>query len=133
LYRILLEKDKGDVDPWYDFMLHNVVAGLYYSDKQLNRFNAIGIIPKEYISKDYYELQNMLEQIPKPSLEQYFSSIQKLDFWSSMPGDAKALKSLMFSLNTAEDDSKKETAAKNFIANNTASMYCEFADHFKKK
>ncbi|HVG42516.1 MAG TPA: M48 family metalloprotease [Chitinophagaceae bacterium] len=132
LYRVLLEKDNGNKDAWYDFMLHNVIAGLDYSDKQLNRFNAIGIMPKEYISKNYYELQNMLEQIPKGSLEHYFTSFQRLDFWQNVSTDAKALKTLMLSLNAADNDDKKALAAKTFITNNNASMYCEFADHFKK-
>ncbi|MBS1564509.1 MAG: M48 family metalloprotease, partial [Bacteroidetes bacterium] len=65
LYRILLEKDKGNTDAWYDFMVSNIINGLYYADKELHRFGAIGVIPKEYISRSYYELQTMLEQIPR--------------------------------------------------------------------
>ena len=68
LYRILLEKDKGNKDPWYDFMVSNIFYGLYYADRNLDRFNAIGITPKEYISRDYYALQTLFEQIPRESL-----------------------------------------------------------------
>lgn len=134
LYTILLEKDKGHMDEWYDFMIHNIFAGLFYSDKQLNRFNAIRVVPKEYISKDYYELQNMLEQMPKESLEQYCKEMNNLTFWQKMPQDAKAFKSLFYTLNFDKEGSEKtrEAAAKEFIANNSASMFCEFADHFKK-
>ena len=50
LYRVLMEKDKGNTDVWYDFMIHNIFASLVRADKQLNRFNAIGVLKKEYIS-----------------------------------------------------------------------------------
>ncbi|MES2430100.1 MAG: M48 family metalloprotease [Bacteroidota bacterium] len=135
LYEILLEKDKGNTDVWYDFMFHNIFNGLYYSDKQLNRFNAINVKPKEYISKDYYELQNMLEQMPKENLEQFAKKLKEGSFWQGMPSDAKALKTLMNTIAFAEESSDKieNNAAKEFIANFPNSMYCEFADHFKKK
>ena len=42
LYRIMLEKDKGAKDEWYDFMVDNVFVGLFFADKQLHRFNAAG-------------------------------------------------------------------------------------------
>ena len=134
LYRILLEKDKGNADPWYDFMIHNIFAGLVYSNKQLNRFNAIGIKPKEYISKNYYELQNMLEQIPAENLEQLYKSSALQNFWSVMPAESKDLKTLMTIINfeTEGSDKKKANAAKDFINKNPTSMYCEFAEHFKK-
>ena len=115
-------------------MIHNIFTGLYYSDKELNRFNAIGVTPKEYISKDYYELQNMLEQIPKESLEQYCKLLQNTSSWQRMDTDAKALKSFMNTL-ISEDlpDKVKEKNAKEFSENFPNSIYCEFADHFKKK
>lgn len=134
LYRILLEKDKGNSYEWYDFMIHNIFSGLLYSDNQLNRFNSIRVTPKEFISKDYYELQTMLEQMPKESLEQYCKYLNILSFWQKMPFDAKALKSLFYTLNFEKEpsDKTKEAAAKEFIANNSGSMFCEFANHFKK-
>jgi hypothetical protein len=135
LYRILLEKDKGNKDEWYDFMAYNVIAGLYLADKNLHRFNAIGIMPKEYISNSYYELQTMLEQLPKESLEQYYKSFQSLGFWQKLPTDALALKSLMGALDSITEDSGKSTstAAKSFLTVHSTSMYSEFADHFKEK
>jgi Zn-dependent protease with chaperone function len=134
LYRVLLEKDKGNADVWYDFMMHNIFAGLYYSDKKLNRFNAIGIKPKEYISKSYYELQNMLEQMPVDNLVQFYKSSYNQNFWLNMPAESKGLKTLMSAIlfESEESDKKKSIAAKEFIDNNPTSMYCEFADHFKK-
>jgi hypothetical protein len=135
LYRIFMEKDKGNMDKWYDFMLSNVFAALYYSDRQLNRFNAVGIIPKEYISKNYYELQTMLEQIPRESLEQYCKSLQGESFWASLTPAEKGLKGLMYTLALDPDNSEKNKAraAKEFATNNSASMYCEFSDNFQKK
>lgn len=132
LYRIFLEKDKGNTDPWFDFMTYNIIAGLYYSNLQLNRFNAIGIIPKEYISKNYYELQNMLEQIPSDKLEDLYKSAAGAAFWSGMPSDAKGMKTLFATLNNDDKNAKAPAAAKDYINSNPSSMYCEFAEHFKK-
>jgi len=135
LYEILLQKDRGITDEWYDFMMHNVMAGLYYSDKQLNRFHAVGIVPKETVSKDYYELQNMLEQIPKDKLELYYKAFLNQLFWKNLSSDANGLKALMSALNltTESSDSERSKAAKNFISSYSTSMYCEFADHFTLK
>ena len=135
LYRIFLEKDKSNKDEWYDFMVHNIFSGLFYADKQLNRFNAIGITPKEYISKDYYELQNLFEQLPRETLGQYCKQMSNSSFWQKMPSDAKAMKSLFYSLNFDAETSEKikDAAAKDFAKSYTTSMYCEFADHFRRK
>jgi len=135
LYRILLEKDKGSTDTWYDFMVHNIFAGLAYNDRQLQRFIAIGITPKEFIAKDYDQLQTMLSQMPKESLDQYCTVLQSAPFWNNVPPDAKDLKTLMFTLALAPDasDKVKRNAAKDFSENNPSSMYCEFAEHFKNK
>ncbi len=134
LYRILLEKDNGNSDVWYDFMVHNIFAGLYFSNKQLNRFNAVGIRPKEYISKNYYELQNLLEQIPAENLEQLYKASASQSFWNTMPPDAKGIKALFSTINFDRDNAPKtkQSAAKDFISSHPSSMYCEVAEHFKK-
>jgi len=134
LYRIFLEKDKGNTDTWYDFMINNIISGLYYADRELNRFNAVGVVQKEYISKNYYELQTMLEQIPREQLEQYCKTFQSAGFWASMPSGEKALKSFMYTLALDPDnsDKNKSKAAKAFTTDNTSSMYCEFAKIFVK-
>lgn len=134
LYRILQEKDKGNGDEWYDFMLYNVMSGLHHADKTLRRFNAIGIVPKEDVSKSYYELQTALEQMPKETLAQYHKSLHGQPFWRKMSDDAKALQGLMASViayaDTEGADLKKSAQA--FTAAHKASMYCEFADHFTR-
>ncbi|HEX7905188.1 MAG TPA: M48 family metalloprotease [Chitinophagaceae bacterium] len=134
LYRIFQQKDKGNKDSWYDFMIHNVLNGIYYSNLQLNRFNAIGIKPKEYISKSYAELQTMLEKIPSENLEVISKQMTDLDFWSNMPTDSKDLKAFISMLNFEKGLSAKKTTAiaKEFINNNPTSMLCEFVDHFIK-
>jgi hypothetical protein len=135
LYRVLQEKDKGNKDVWYDFMVSNIFSGLCFNDRELHRFNAIGIIPKEYISKDYYQLQNMLEQMPRTDLQQFCSTLQNAAFWKTLPNDEKALKNIMYTLAIDPNDSEKNkwNVAGDFIRNNSTSMYCEFADQFKKK
>lgn len=132
LYRILRIKDKGNTDTWYDFMLSNVFAGLYYSDRMLNRFNAIGVIPKEYISRDYYGLQTLLEQIPRESLMQTCRILQDEGFWRKLPEPEKDLKALVFTLALDPDssDRNKARAAHVFFSGNANSMYCEFAKNF---
>ena len=135
LYRILMIKDKGNTDLWYDFMLSNIVAGFYYSDRMLNRFNAIGVVPKEIISKDYYALQTLLEQIPRDNLKQACQTLQDGGFWKNMPAAEKDLRSFVFTLALDPDDSDKNKAraAHLFSTGNATSMYNEFAQNFEKK
>jgi hypothetical protein len=135
LYRILQTKDRGNTDTWYDFMLSNIFAGLYYSDRMLNRFNAIGVIPKEYISRDYYSLQTLLEQMPRESLMQTCRILQDEGFWHNLSEPEKNLKALVFTLALDPDssDRNKARAAHVFFTGNSNSMYCEFAQNFEKK
>ena len=135
LYRVFLQKDKGVTDEWYDFMVNNIFSGLFYADRELHRFNSIGVTPKEYISRDYYQLQTMLEQMPRESLEQYCKTLQNETFWNKVSPAEKALKSLLYTLTSDPDDSdkRKARAAKEFTSNNSVSMYCEFASNFEKK
>ena len=130
-----MEKDRGNKDEWYDFMISNIFSGLYRADKELHRFGAIGVTQKENISKEYYELQNMLEQMPRESLELYCKTLQNGAFWKDMSPAEQALKSLFYTLTLDPDGSEKNTAraAKDFTSNNSASMYCEFADNFYGK
>ncbi len=133
LYRILLLKDKKNTDTWYDVMVYNIFAGLYYADKKLARFNAIGVVPKEYISKEYFALQNLLEQIPATQLKTDLNLIGSLPFWAASAADSKGFKLFLASLITEEELSKKqeERLSKEFIANYPTSLYAEIADKFK--
>jgi Peptidase family M48 len=135
LYRILQEKDKGVQDEWYTFMMYNIFNGLYYNDKELHRFIAIGVVPKEFISKDYYGLQNFLEQMPRETLLKYCTILHNAGFWSSRSTDERALKNLIYTLAIDSDDSgkTKQNAVSEFLNQNSTSMYCEFADQFKRK
>ena len=134
LYRVLLEKDKGKTDPWYDFMVSNIFSGLHYADKQLHRFSSIGVMKKEYISKPYYELQTMLEQITSETMADYCSALQSLPFWKTLPADEIGLKRFMHTLALDAESTSKDIAktAKEFSAANPSSMYCEFSNHFSK-
>ena len=51
-------KRQGVQDQWYVFMLNNVFNALCYHSRELHRFLAIGITPKELISADYYVLNH---------------------------------------------------------------------------
>ncbi len=133
LYRIFQEKDKGNTDTWYDFMAYNVLSGLHYTNVQLRRFNAIGIRPKENISKSYYEMQTMMEQIPGDKLESLAKTMTGQNFWSQVGDEARGFRSLFAQVNNGDSDTDKKVsrAAKDFIASHPSSMYCEFAEHFK--
>ena len=132
LYRIMLIKDKNNKDPWYDVMVYNIFAGLYYADKKLARFNSIGVVPKELISKDYYATQSLLEQIPAAQLESDVKMMGKLPFWSAASVDSRGFKTLLTSLLSGDDLSKKqqEVYSKEFIANYPTSIYAEIATKF---
>ncbi|MBS1660577.1 MAG: M48 family metalloprotease [Bacteroidetes bacterium] len=134
LYRILLIKDRGNTDPWYDFMVSNIFSGLYYADRELARFNAIGVLQKEYISKDYYALQTLFEQIPRDSLKQYCQAMQENPFWQALPPAEKDLRTLLqtLALDPDNSDKNKARAAHAFASGNNNSMYCEFAKNFDK-
>jgi hypothetical protein len=134
LYRTLQEMDKGNTDDWYKFMLFNAFSGLAYSDNLLERFNAINVTSKEYISQSYYELQTMLEQLPREVLEQYYKKLNEQNAWQQLPTDARTFKNFFMTLlNKEATDKVKESAAKSFTTTHANSMYCEFADHFIKK
>jgi Zn-dependent protease with chaperone function len=134
LYRVLLIKDEGNTDPWYDFMVSNVISGLLYADHKLARFNAIGVMPKEYISKDYYGLQNVFEQIPRDNLTAWCQTLQGQSFWKALPPPEKDLKPLFYAiaLDPEDSDSHRKQAAKAFYSGNGSSMYCELAHVFDK-
>ncbi len=135
LYRILQEKDKGNTDAWYDFMFNNVMLSLYKADKDLHRSSTIDIQRKDYISKEYYELQTMLEQIPRDKLAEDCKSLQNAAFWSSVSASEKAMqrfqKALVLSDNTSE--SANQQLAKQFMESNKTSLYCEYVHPFEKK
>lgn len=135
LYNICREKDKGRADGWYDFMVYSVFASLYYKDQDLHRFSAIDIKPKEYISKDYYRLQTMLEQMPADDLRQYCAVLRQAAFWDRRPNDEKAMEKFLAGLSDAGENAEKarRSSAEEFISNNGTSMYCEFVDQFRKK
>lgn len=135
LYRILLEKDKGNNNEWYDFMVHNIFTGLYHADKELSRFNVIGVTQKEFISKDYYELQTMLEQMPRESLEKYCRSLQSAGFWTKLTPQEVALKSFLYTLalDTDQTDKNRTKAAREFSTGHPTSLYCEITMPYEKK
>ncbi|WP_430895183.1 MULTISPECIES: M48 family metalloprotease [unclassified Paraflavitalea] len=132
LYRIMLVKDNNNSDAWYDFMFHNSVIGLYYSDKNLMRFNSINVVQKELVSKNYFELQTALEQMPTDDIKLLYEGLQKLDFWKSLNSDEKGLRDLFNSLANADytDKSVRPKASKNYVQQYPNSMYAEFAVQF---
>lgn len=131
IYRIFLDKDNGINDPWYDFILHNIFFGLWYATNDLNRFNVIKIKPKEYISKSYYEVQTMLEQMSAEEIEKIYSDLSKGSFWQQMPADALAVKGLMENINVSKKQKNLTGSGKDYIKNYPNSIYCEFANNFK--
>jgi hypothetical protein len=115
-------------------MVTNVITGLYYADRELSRFNAVGVTPKEYISKDYYELQTMFEQVPREKLEQFCKTLLDNNQRAGSKKDEAAFHRLMHALTLDTDfsDSHKASVAKMFINGNESSLYAEFAHKFDK-
>jgi hypothetical protein len=134
LYRIFQIKEaNGPNDPWYDFMVYNIFSGLNYSNARLNRFNAIGVKTKEEVSKSYYQLQTMLEQIPAERLQELSEQLSNQPFWSKLPADCRQFKNLLSDVKSNETDPGKKISkpAKEFIDAHSSSIYCEFAELFK--
>ncbi|NML23728.1 M48 family metalloprotease [Pseudoflavitalea sp. G-6-1-2] len=135
LYRILLEKDKGNNNNWYDLMFANAITSLYYADRELHRFGTIGMVKKENVSSEYYQLQTMLEQIPREQLETIAKKLGSASFWSKAQPDEKSLKSFLSTLTFDADVSRqnRSKAAEEFIKAFPTSPYIEFASPFEKK
>lgn len=135
LYRIMQEKDKGNTDAWYDFMFNNVMMSLYKADKDLHRSSTIDIQRKEYISKEYYQLQTMLEQIPRDKLAEGCKQLQNAPFWSSVTPAEKAMQGFQRSLILTDnkDAASDQQLAKQFMESNKTSLYCEYVHPFEKR
>ena len=134
MYRLLLEKDKGNFDLWHQMMIAFVIDGLHRSDLAMNRFNAIRIQSKEYIAANYYELQNYFEQIPRETLEESARKIFGQPFWSGSSNEDKAFKSLLAKLGSSDADDKKqfEKGRADYIKNYPEILYNEHLDIFNK-
>lgn len=135
LYRILQEKDKGNTDAWYDFMFNNVIMSLYKADKDLHRSSTIDIQRKEYISKEYYQLQTLLEQIPRDKLAESCQQLQNAPFWGNVTASEMAMKGFQKSLVLSDksDAAANQQLAKQFMESNKNSLYCEYVHPFEKK
>jgi hypothetical protein len=135
LYRVMQEKDRGNPDEWYDFMFSNALTSLYHADRELHRFSSIGVVPKEYVSPHYYQLQTLLEQIPRENLELLCRKIQAAGFWSRLSADEKSFKTFITNMALAEEITEKikTDAASAFSADHPNSAYREFASPFEKK
>jgi hypothetical protein len=135
LYRVLMEKDNGNPDPWYDFMINNIMLELHHADKDLQRFSAIGVTPKEYISKGFYELQTLLEQLPREQLAISCKTLQSAAFWNNIPPPETAFKQLLQSVVLSSEAGNEQAikAAKAFTNHYATSLYCEYAEKIKKQ
>ena len=133
MYRLFLEKDKGNYDLWHQQMCTYVLNGLFLADKKLSRFNAINIRSKEYISSSYLELQNLFEQIPRENLEASCKTLFNQPFWQQAKADDRSFKSILATLNFAESLNQKELNAlkKDFEQSFTESIYREFTEQIK--
>ncbi len=131
LYRLFLDKDNGFYDSWYEFMFHNIVFGLWYSINDLNRFNAIRIKQKEYISKSYYQTQTLLEQISLEEIDKIFNDLGKAAFWEKLPEDAKDAKEFIQTIYIAKKQKEISNSSKEYLAKYPYSIYREFVDLFK--
>ncbi len=98
MYRVLLEKDKGNQDNWYDFMFANAITSIYLADRELRRFSAIGVVQKEYVSNSYFQLQTTIGADPKEQLEAVCRKLQSAGFWSKLNADEKAFRSSLSSI-----------------------------------
>mgnify|MGYP002129133120 CR=1 FL=1 len=133
LYRVFLEKDKGNYDLWHQVMSSYILNGLFLADKKLSRFNAINIKSKEYISSSYLELQNLFEQIPRENLEKSCIALFNQPFWQQAKPDERSFKSILAFLNFSETLNQKELISlrKDFEQSYAESIYREFTEQLK--
>lgn len=133
MYRIFLEKDKGNYDLWHQEMCSYVLNGLFLADKKLSRFNAINIKSKEYISASYLDLQTLFEQIPRENLATSCKVLFNQSFWQQAKPDDRSFKSILSTLNFSDGLSQKElnNLKKDFEQSYAESIYREFTEQIK--
>lgn len=127
LYRLNLLADSGIKDSWTDFMFTNVLISLYAEDVMLNRSNVIKVKPKEYIGKDYYALQTMLEQVTADDLNTIKNTALQYEI-ANLGDDEKKFRSVLKSLaaNPEEYKYSKKDKKKEYQERLTKTIYFEY-------
>lgn len=99
MYRILLEKDKGNNLLFNESMTSVILNRLFNADKKFERFNAVNVEKKELISAKYFELQTLFEQVPREKLEIICDAELNKPFWQQTKADTQYLKSIFKNIN----------------------------------
>ncbi len=133
-YRIILEKDNGNTDPWYNYLFNNILWGLVYANNDNKRFLAINVKPKESISKNYLQLQTLYEQITADDLNMYYATINKQNFWTNLTESEKNSKLLFDSIIQNQSNNKEvNKLIETLIKTNPNSYINEFINRLKTK
>lgn len=129
LYRIFLLTDDGQRDYWTDFMFTNIIISLYNEDAMLNRSNVIRIKPKEYIGREYYALQTMLEQVTTDDLAILKNNAMQYPI-SNMGAEESAFKGVLksISLNPEEYKYSKKEKKKEYAGKLLKTIYFDYFD-----
>ncbi|MCW3463928.1 M48 family metalloprotease [Chitinophaga nivalis] len=133
LYRIMRAKDNGASDTWYDFMFYNVMTHLFKADQELRRFSAIDVKSRESVSPAYFDLQTLLEKIPREQLEQHCKVLYGAAFWKGLSVQERDFKTLLHQFIQQAAETDKARLAQEFAGKHGASMYLEYAQPFIKK
>ena len=132
MYRLLIEKENTK-DYWYDMMVYNTFFGLIHSTNNFKRFKAIDVLQKEFISKDYYRLQTMLEQIAVEDLQKCYNILKNAPFWNNIEIEARELMPIYDGvINNVESTKQLNEKINNYLKNYNTSMFCELLNYLKK-
>lgn len=76
-YRVMLEMDAGRDLEKYKKELKLILSLIYLEDLRMNRFMNLGMVRKEFVSKDFNAMQNYFEQLSQAELKKIFDQIYK--------------------------------------------------------
>ena len=76
-YRVLLEMDAGRHVEKYKNEMKLIIALIYLEDLRMNRFMNLGMVRKEFVSKDFNAMQNYFEQLSQADLKKIFDQLYK--------------------------------------------------------
>lgn len=126
-YSLLQEKDRNPDLKNFEQRMGDILNSLVYATKKMSRFNALRIQKKDKISDSYYQLQNLLEQIPEADLNTLCKAYDNLE--TNKDKEYKKMVefySIILKDNIADIHSKIPQFSKEFESQFPSSIYLEY-------
>lgn len=126
-YSLFLEKEANPEVKNYEQRMGDILNSLVFASKKMSRFNALRIQKKSKISDSYYQLQNLLEQMPEPDLNLICSNYNKSETLKNEEYNKMiAFYSIILNDNIADIKTKIPEFSKEFESKYPNSIYLEY-------